>query len=173
MNTELFFSSNDQTWATPIDFFLRLDNEFDFTLDPCCTKETAKCSTYFTPETDGLHQSWDGHSVFMNPPYGDEIKYWIEKAYVESNNNNAQVVCLIPSRTDTKYWHDYCMKADEIRFIKGRLKFGNSNSAAPFPSAVVIFNNSNNVPKIAYMNNKPELIGQPIDRSLTPIIRKK
>ena len=75
----------------------------------------------------------------MNPPYGREVGVWIEKAYKESLKG-AIVVCLIPSRTDTKYWHDYCMKANEIRFIKGRLKFGDSKNSAPFPSAIVIFN---------------------------------
>ena len=75
----------------------------------------------------------------MNPPCGREVGVWIEKAYKESLKG-AIVVCLIPSRTDTKYWHDYCMKANEIRFIKGRLKFGDSKNSAPFPSAIVIFN---------------------------------
>lgn len=138
MNTNLMFSSNDMTWTTPQDFFDELDREFGFTLDPCCLPETAKCATFFTPEDNGLAQSWAGHIVFMNPPYGREIVHWIEKAYYESLNG-ATVVCLIPARTDTRYWHDYCMKADEIRLLRGRLKFGNSANAAPFPSAIVIF----------------------------------
>ena len=138
MNTNLMFSSEDMTWSTPQEFFDKLNEEFNFTLDPCCVPSTAKCNIYFTPEVDGLKQSWEGHTVFMNPPYGREINKWLRKAYEESLKG-AIVVCLIPSRTDTKYWHDYCMKASEIRFIKGRLKFGNSVNSAPFPSAVVIF----------------------------------
>ena len=138
MNTNLMFSSEDMTWSTPQEFFDKLNEEFNFTLDPCCVPSTAKCNIYFTPEVDGLKQSWEGHTVFMNPPYGREINKWLRKAYEESLKGTI-VVCLIPSRTDTKYWHDYCMKASEIRFIKGRLKFGNSVNSAPFPSAVVIF----------------------------------
>ena len=141
MNTELMFSSNDQTWETPQEFFNKLDKEFNFTLDPCCTEETAKCKKYYTPRENGLIQDWTNETVFMNPPYGREISDWLKKAYEESLKGTL-VVCLIPSRTDTKYWHDYCMKASEIRFIKGRLKFGNSNNSAPFPSAIVVFNNN-------------------------------
>ena len=141
MNTELMFSSNDQTWETPQEFFNKLDKEFNFTLDPCCTEETAKCKKYYTPRENGLIQDWTNETVFMNPPYGREISDWLKKAYEESLKGTL-VVCLIPSRTDTKYWHDYCMKASEIRFIKGRLKFGNSKNSAPFPSAIVVFNNN-------------------------------
>ena len=75
----------------------------------------------------------------MNPPYGRDIKKWIRKAYLESLNPDTTVVCLVPSRTDTKYWHEFCMKATEINFVKGRLKFGDSKNAAPFPSAIVVF----------------------------------
>ena len=132
------FSSQTVEWPTDQGVFDDLDDEFNFTLDPCCTKESAKCSTYFTEEDDGLSQPWDGHRVFMNPPYGREITKWIEKAY-KSSQHGATVVCLIPSRTDTRWWHDYVMKGD-IRFIKGRLKFGGHKNSAPFPSAVVIFN---------------------------------
>ena len=141
MNTDLMFSSKDQTWETPIELFNKLDKEFNFTLDPCCTEETAKCKKYYTPTENGLIQDWTNETVFMNPPYGREISDWLKKAYEESLNGST-VVCLIPSRTDTKYWHDYCMKASEIRFIKGRLKFGNSKNSAPFPSAIVVFNNN-------------------------------
>ena len=93
---------------------------------------------YFNKKIDGLKQSWKGHNVFMNPPYSKEISKWIEKAYKESLQENTCVVCLIPSRTDTKWWHDYVMKG-EITFIRGRLKFGNSKNSAPFPSAIVVF----------------------------------
>ena len=130
------FSSESVEWSTPDDFFKKLDQEFNFTLDPCATVQNKKCKKFFTKEEDGLKQDWSKEIVFMNPPYGRVIKYWIKKAYEESLKG-AVVVCLIPARTDTSYWHDYCMKGT-IRFIRGRLKFNNKNSA-PFPSAVVIF----------------------------------
>ena len=141
---KVMFSSKTVEWTTPQAFYDRLNQEFNFTLDPCCTDETAKCSTYYTEADDGLAQPWAGHSVFMNPPYGRSIKDWIRKAYEESRKPNTVVVALIPARTDTRYWHDYCMEASEIRFIKGRLKFGESNNSAPFPSAVVVFGSGSN-----------------------------
>ena len=133
------FSSKKSTWATPPEFFKQLDEEFNFTLDPCASDEDAKCQKYYTKEDDGLSKDWTGETVFMNPPYGRDIKAWIKKAYDESRKPNTTVVCLIPSRTDTKYWHEYVMKAGQIRLVKGRLKFGGSPNAAPFPSAVVVF----------------------------------
>ena len=147
---KVMFSSKTAEWTTPQAFYDRLNQEFNFTLDPCCTDETAKCSTYYTEGDDGLAQPWAGHSVFMNPPYGRSIKDWIRKAYEESRKPNTVVVALIPARTDTRYWHDYCMEASEIRFIKGRLKFGESNNSAPFPSAVVVFGSGSN-PQISGM----------------------
>lgn len=147
---KVMFSSKTAEWTTPQAFYDRLNQEFNFTLDPCCTDETAKCSAYYTEADDGLAQPWAGHSVFMNPPYGRSIKDWIRKAYEESRKPNTVVVALIPARTDTRYWHDYCMEASEIRFIKGRLKFGESNNSAPFPSAVVVFGSGSN-PQISGM----------------------
>jgi phage N-6-adenine-methyltransferase len=147
---KVMFSSKTAEWTTPQAFYDRLNQEFNFTLDPCCTDETAKCSTYYTEADDGLAQPGAGHSVFMNPPYGRSIKDWIRKAYEESRKPNTVVVALIPARTDTRYWHDYCMEASEIRFIKGRLKFGESNNSAPFPSAVVVFGSGSN-PQISGM----------------------
>lgn len=139
---KVLFSSEDMTWETPQDFFDKLDSEFNFDLDPCASHMTAKCKTYFTEDDDGLVQSWAGHTVFCNPPYGRGIKRWIKKAYLESLEPNTVVVLLIPSRTDTAYWHDYVMRAEEIRFVRGRLKFGGSKNSAPFPSAVVVFGNT-------------------------------
>ena len=136
---DVHYSSKTNEWSTPQDFFDELDKEFNFTLDPCATSENAKCTKYFTVEDDGLKQDWSNDVVFMNPPYGREIKYWVQKAYEESLKG-ATVVCLIPSRTDTKYWHDYIFgKADDIRFLRGRLKFGGSKNPAPFPSAIIIY----------------------------------
>ena len=136
---DVHYSSKTNEWSTPQDFFDELDKEFDFTLDPCATSENAKCTKYFTVEDDGLKQDWSNDVVFMNPPYGREIKYWVQKAYEESLKG-ATVVCLIPARTDTAYWHDYIFgKADDIRFLRGRLKFGGSKNPAPFPSAIIIY----------------------------------
>lgn len=136
---DVHYSSKTNEWSTPQDFFDELDKEFNFTLDPCSTSENAKCAKYFTVEDDGLKQDWSNDVVFMNPPYGREIKHWIKKAY-EEHIKGATVVCLIPSRTDTTYWHDYIFgKASDIRFLRGRLKFGDSKNSAPFPSAVIIY----------------------------------
>lgn len=132
------FSSDTDLWATPQWFFDKLDAEFHFELDVCATHENAKCRRYFTEAENGLLQEWEG-TVWMNPPYGREIGEWIQKAY-ESAQNGATVVCLIPSRTDTAWWHEYCMNG-EIRFVRGRLRFGGVEDNAPFPSAVVIFRN--------------------------------
>lgn len=145
------FSSKDDTWGTPQSFYRRLDMEFNFTLDPCADAGNAKCAKYFTEADDGLAQDWEGETVFMNPPYGRDIKKWIKKAHEESRKPNTIVVCLIPSRTDTRYWHDHVMRAKEIRFVKGRLKFGDAENAAPFPSAVVVFSNKPPMPLISAM----------------------
>lgn len=131
------FSSERMDWATPPEVFGPLGEEFGFTLDVCATEENAKCARYFTPADDGLVQEWTG-SCWMNPPYGREIGKWMKKAY-ESSRAGATVVCLVPSRTDTAWWHDYAMRADEIRYIRGRVKFVGAESGAPFPSAIVIF----------------------------------
>ncbi len=140
MNTAVMFSSKTDEWSTPQDFFNELNKEFNFTLDPCATPENAKCEKYYTKEDDGLKQDWSGETVFCNPPYGRAIKDWVKKCYEESKKPNTTVVMLIPARTDTSYFHDYIYhKAKEIRFIRGRLKFGNAKNSAPFPSMVVIF----------------------------------
>lgn len=139
MNIDVMFSSETNEWSTPQDFYNELNNEFSFTLDPCATKENAKCEKYFTIEQDGLKQDWEGHTAFVNPPYGRAIKDWVKKCYEESLKQDTKVVMLIPARTDTKYFHEYIYNKAEIRFIKGRLKFGESKNSAPFPSMVVIF----------------------------------
>jgi len=130
------FSSKTDEWETPQDLFNELDQEFEFNLDVCATKDNRKCKNFYAKEIDGLKQNWHG-VCWMNPPYGREIGKWVKKAYEESLKGST-VVCLLPSRTDTRWWHDYCMKG-EIRFIKGRLKFSGNKYSAPFPSAIVIF----------------------------------
>ena len=139
INKKLMFSSENETWSTPQDFFNSLNNEFNFTLDPCCSVETAKCSKFYTEKEDGLIQDWQGETVFCNPPYGKKIKDWVKKCYFESKKPLTTVVMLIPARTDTSYFHDFIYNKSEIRFIRGRLKFGDSKNGAPFPSMVVIF----------------------------------
>jgi phage N-6-adenine-methyltransferase len=133
------FSSKTDLWSTPQAFFETLNKEFNFTLDPCATTDNAKCSKFFTKEDDGLKKSWGGEIVFCNPPYGRAIKDWVKKAHDEAKRFNTIVVMLIPARTDTQYFHEYIYHKAEIRFIKGRLKFGDSKNSAPFPSMVVIF----------------------------------
>lgn len=137
---KVLFSSATDMWETPKDFFDELNREFDFNLDPCAVESNAKCSKFFTPEVNGLNQSWGGCRVFCNPPYGRQIYDWVRKCYNESKKPDTLVVMLIPARTDTRYFHDFIYhKAKEIRFIRGRLKFGGSKNAAPFPSMIVIF----------------------------------
>jgi phage N-6-adenine-methyltransferase len=136
MNTVSHFSSGTDLWSTPQNFFDSLDVEFKFEIDVCASPDNAKCKRYFTEQDNGLLQRWEG-VIWMNPPYGRKIGDWIRKAY-ESAQEGATVVCLIPSRTDAGWWHDYCMKG-EIRFVRGRIKFSGSKWNAPFPSAVIIF----------------------------------
>jgi site-specific DNA-methyltransferase (adenine-specific) len=135
-NAAVHFSSASCEHPTPQWLFDALDREFGFTLDPCATAENAKCKRYFTKADDGLKQSWDGETVFMNPPYGRAIGKWMRKAY-EATRGHAIVVCLVPARTDTEWWHNHAMRG-EVRLLKGRLKFGGAKSSAPFPSAVVV-----------------------------------
>jgi phage N-6-adenine-methyltransferase len=132
-----FIKSKSVEWETPQDFFDTLDKEFGFTLDVCATPQNAKCDRFFTKEQNGLAQDWSQDVCWCNPPYGKEIKDWMSKAYWESKKGST-VVLLVPSRTDTKWFHDYAIHG-EIRFIKGRLKFGGHATGAPFPNMIVIF----------------------------------
>jgi phage N-6-adenine-methyltransferase len=131
------FSSASAEWATPQSLFDELSWLFGgFTLDPCATPQNAKCKTFFTREQNGLAQLWEG-KVFMNPPYGREIGLWVKKAFEESRRG-ALVVCLLPARTDTRWWQDYA-KRGHVFFLRGRLRFGDAKHTAPFPSAIVTF----------------------------------
>lgn len=127
MNKKLMFSSLRLNWRTPKKLYKELNKEFKFTFDPCP----------INPKFDGLTISWKKRN-FVNPPYGRQISKWIKKGYEESLKNKL-VVFLIPSRTDTIYWHEFIMKANEIRFIKGRLKFDEYKNSAPFPSCIAVF----------------------------------
>ena len=142
MNTDLMFSSKTAQWATPQDFFDKLNDEFNFTLDPCADDVNHKCQKYFTEQQDGLIQDWAGEIVFCNPPYGREIKHWVKKCFDEVFLGNCPcAVMLIPARTDTKWFHQYIYKKPnvDVNYIEGQLKFGNSKNAAPFASMVVVF----------------------------------
>ena len=142
MVSKTLFSSNSDEWATPQNLFDEMNNEFNFDLDVCATDENHKCPEYYTKEQDGLSQNWGGRRVWLNPPYS-QIDKWVEKAFRETRNDNTLVVMLIPSRTDTRYFHNYIYQRTEIRFVKGRLKFGDSKGSAPFPSMIVVFRGAN------------------------------
>ena len=132
-------SSQTDEWATPQDLFDKLDATFHFTLDPCATKENHKCDRFYTREQDGLKQDWGGEVIWCNPPYGRTIGDWVEKCA----RHQGIAVMLIPARTDTRWWHENinCNPNAQVRFLKGRLKFGGAKNPAPFPSAIVIFTN--------------------------------
>ena len=129
-------SSNTDMWETPQALFDAYNSVYDFDIDVCAVPSNAKCERYFTPDVDWLKQDWVG-TCWMNPPYGRQIGKWVRKAYEESKNGSV-IVCLLPARTDTAWFHDYCMKG-KIEFLRGRLKFGGSKNSAPFPSCIVVF----------------------------------
>lgn len=148
---DVHFSSISNEWETPRDFWKPYDDKYHFELDAAATDENALCKKYFTVKDDALIQDWSMYkTVWMNPPYGRILGKFVKKAYEESTKGII-VVCLIPSRTDTKYFHDYCLKYGKIEFLKGRLKFVNralpswradgnfKRTPAPFPSCVVVF----------------------------------
>ena len=146
-STETAKSSLDDTWATPRDFFNTVNKEFNFSLDAAALQSsTLVPNNWFGPDhpdiarQDAFFRNWSQDSqqkpIWLNPPYGRTIKQWIAKAEAEFEGG-ATVVLLVPARTDTAWWHDHCIK-HEIRFIRGRLKFGQCVNAAPFPSALVV-----------------------------------
>lgn len=146
-------STGKDDWETPQDFYNKLDNEFHFTLDPCCTNNNSKCDKFYTEKDNGLNQDWVGEIVFCNPPYSKSGKQdeWVKKCYEESKKPNTVVVALLPARTDTKRFHKYIWNGNcsEIRFIEGRLFFeldgkpvvgkNGKPMPAPFPSMIVIW----------------------------------
>lgn len=138
MNKSVMFSSKSDLWETPQDLFDKLNQEFGFTLDACALPENAKCERFYTPEQDGLQMPWKG-VVWRNPPYGRQVGQWVRRALFTATAGNT-VVMLLPARTDTAWFHDYIYKRNgvEIRFLRGRLRFG-GKSPAPFPSMVVVF----------------------------------
>ena len=138
MKTETLFSSRSCEWETPQDLFDELDREFHFTLDPCSTDDNAKCKKHYTKEQDGLLQDWTGETVFCNPPYGRDIAAWCKKCY-QHYTSGGTAVMLVHARTDTAWFHDWVYGKAELRFIKGRVKFGGSKYNAPFPSMIAVY----------------------------------
>lgn len=137
---KVMFSSKKEDWETPEEFFKKLNEEFKFTLDPCANEFNHKVNKYYTVNDNGLEKDRSGEIVYCNPPYGRNLYKWVEKCCNESKKDNTIVVMLIPSRTDTKYFHNFLYNKDniELRFIKGRLKFVGAENTAPFPSLVVV-----------------------------------
>jgi phage N-6-adenine-methyltransferase len=137
------YSSKTEIWETPQDLFDRLHAVHGFTLDVCALPENAKCPRFFTPEMDGLSLLWGDNVCWMNPPYGREIGKWVKKAYEATlsdwQHSGAKVVCLLPARTDTAWWHDYVIPHGKVEFLRGRLKFSGNKWNAPFPNAIVVF----------------------------------
>jgi phage N-6-adenine-methyltransferase len=136
-----------EDWETPPEFFEKLNAEFGFTLDVCATADTAKCARHFTPDDDGLAQDWGREVCWMNPPFGSEILKWMAKAW-DAASKGATVVCLVPARVDTRWWHEYA-EAGEYRFVRGRIRFVGAPYNAPFPCAVVVFRFPGMVPSRA------------------------
>jgi len=134
---KVMFASEKNDWETPDSLFDELHYEFEFDLDVCATEENAKLSNYLNPEQDALSMDWAG-TCWLNPPYGREIHKWMRYAMQQAMMGNCEVVCLIPSRTDTKWFWDTA-RHGEVRFLKGRLKFKGADNSAPFPSAIVVF----------------------------------
>ena len=132
------YSSRSEEWPTPQTFFDALNMEFKFTLDPCATPANTKCPRFYTKRDDGLRQSWGTHRGFCNPPYGTTMREWARKCY-DASRRGALVVLLAHARTDTRWFHDWVYgKAAELRFVRGRLKFGDGLQSAPFPSLVAV-----------------------------------
>lgn len=139
MNNEIMFSSKTDEWSTPQDFFDKLNEEFHFDLDVCANESNHKCALYYDREQDGLKMPWKDHVVWCNPPYGREIGKWVKKAYFENRAHGTTIVMLLPARTDTKWFHNYVLWKAHVRFIQGRLKFGDCKNSAPFPSMLAIY----------------------------------
>ena len=138
-NTISLRTLDRKDWETPPEFFQELNDVYQFTLDPCATKETAKCSKYYTEKDNGLEKDWGGERVYCNPPYGKEIPLWVKKASEEASKPNTLIVMLLPARTDTTWFHDYIYNKAAVYFVRGRLRFVGAEHPAPFPSMIVVF----------------------------------
>ncbi len=119
-------------WSTPDPLFDQLHQEFQFNLDACASDWNHKCANYFTEIDNALEKDWEG-VVWMNPPYSrDQCGIWIKKAAEECQKWGSTIVCLIPARVETKWFHDYCVP-HELRFVKGRIHFMDENGGSGRP----------------------------------------
>jgi len=141
----IVFASHRHGWQTPPEVFEPLDAEFHFELDAAASHGAQRCARYISPETDALEVPWQARSVWLNPPYGRGIGAWVRKAF-ETSRAGAVVVVLVPARPDTRWWAEWALKAAEIRFVQGRIRFVGAPSGAPFPSAVLIFDEARRRP---------------------------
>jgi len=164
MDDVLFSAGGSTEWETPQDLFLMINHVYKFDIDVCATRENTKCKRYFTPEVDGLAQNWTG-TVWCNPPYGRDVVKWVQKAH-ESHKQGATVVMLLPSRTDTQWIHQYVFGSAQVIFLKGRLKFEEGGSSAPFPSILAVWGGQEKqcnilVKYLAAYTVKPVRLGRP------------
>jgi phage N-6-adenine-methyltransferase len=143
---DVHYSSNKMDWETPDDLFAQWNKRFKFNLDVCAAKHNTKCKKFFSVEKNGLKKKWRGN-CWMNPPYGRELKAWVQKAHRQSMTGKCCVVCLLPARTDTRMFHEYIWDRErgepypgvEVHFLKGRVRFKGAMASAPFPSMIVVF----------------------------------
>ena len=157
---KVLFSSAKEDWETPLDFYKKLDEEFHFDLDPCADSSNHKCKKFYTKEENGLVQDWGGHTVFCNPPYGRKSTgEWIKKCAEEAKKPGTIVVMLIPVRTDTRAFHEYIYKKAEIRFVKGRLKFGGSSDSAEYMRTGILNNLTYDLMTAEEVKNKRRCCG--------------
>lgn len=141
MVNSVIFESRNMCWETPPYLFDKINAEFSFTLDAAASTENAKVAQYYTETDDALKQTWNGN-VWLNHPYGRQIVQFMQKACEETTCGNSElVVCLVPVRSDTKWWHHFAMQATEIRLFDRRVRFVGAEHTAPFPSCLVVFRN--------------------------------
>ena len=149
-NKDQLYSAKKEDWATPWSLFNVVNKEFNFVLDAAASKENSKCALFIDEKKDALKQSWydiaKGGAVWLNPPYGRSLSKWVEKAYKESVKG-CTVVCLTFARTDTQWWHNWVMKAAEIRLIPGRITFVGAKAGAPAPSCLIVFDEGRRMPR--------------------------
>jgi len=154
-DTTVMFSHKSDEWCTPDWLFYKLNKKYKFTLDPCSTDDNHVVDKYYTKLSDGLSKSWANETVFVNPPYSEAFE-WVAKSFDETHNGDCRcVVMLLPARTDSEWFHIFCMDADYVLFVRGRLKFSNSKNSAPFPSIIVVFENGDefgSIPEIGAIN---------------------
>jgi phage N-6-adenine-methyltransferase len=138
------FAKTSQDYETPIDLFNKLNAEFKFDIDLAASDTNKKVMTFFSEKQDALQQDWTGKVGFLNPPQGyDGFKWedWLAKAHDAAHTKGTTIVCLLPVRTNVKWWYKICMEAAEIRFLEKRLRFANNPNPLPQPMAIVVFKN--------------------------------